>query len=241
VHAPGDDAADPPAGAPRPGEPGPAGDAALGDVAAAAIAPHKPPRWAPLTLVAFVALLACSRAADIVWASWAEDHPAGLLALSSRHRYLVLAVAGGISPLSYAVIASLRLAAAFVVCHLIGRAYRETALSWFTRFLGVRPAQLEALNRGFAKAEIGLIPFFAGSNIVAVLTGVHRTRPAKLAILLAVGIAGRLALMWFLSKAFEEQLLDLLRFTGRYTVWLIVASVVVVVLVNVRNLRGGAR
>ncbi len=31
------------------------------------------------------------------------------------------------------------------------------------------------------------MPFFAGSNIVAVLTGVHRTRPARLAVLLASG------------------------------------------------------
>ena len=139
------------------------------------------------------------------------------------------------------MIASVRLAAAFVVCHLIGRAYRDTALSWFTRYLGIRQSQLDSMNSGFSKAELGLIPFFAGSNIVAVLTGVHRTRPGKLAILLAVGIAGRLVLMWYLSKAFEEQLLDLLRFTGRYTIWLIIASVAAVVLVNLRNLRGGTR
>ena len=236
MHVPGDDAADPTTAG--------SVNAAADDTGAAATdqdveAPHRPPRWAPLTLVAFVVLLACSRAADIVWASWADDHPAGLLALSSRHRYLVLAVAGGISPVAYVVIASLRLAAAFVVCHLIGRAYRDTALGWFTRYLGVRRSQLDSMNRGFSKAEIGLIPFFAGSNIVAVLTGVHRTRPAKLAILLSIGIAGRLVLMWFLSKAFEDQLLDLLRFSGRYTLWLIGASILLVVLVNVRNVRGG--
>ena len=161
---------------------------------------HRPPRWAPLTLVAFVGLVVCTNVANVVWATWADDHPAGLLALSSRQRYLVLAVAGGISPFAYAIVGALRIALAFVVCHLVGRAYRDQALSWFTRYLGIRQRQLDALRDGFSKAEIGLIPFFAGSNIVAVLTGVHRTRPAKLAVLLAIGIAGRLALFWYLVE-----------------------------------------
>ena len=78
------------------------------------------------------------------------------------------------------IIGAARIALAFVVCHLVGRAYRDQALSWFTRYLGVTPAsRWTRYNRGFAKAEIGLIPFFAGSNIVAVLTGVHRTPPAS--------------------------------------------------------------
>jgi hypothetical protein len=232
VHPQGDDAADAAV---------PAGDIAASGLGPAVIVPHKPPAWAPLTLVAFVGLVVCTNAANVVWTSWADDHPAGLIALSSRQRYLVLAVAGGISPFWFAVIGGLRIAAAFVVCHLVGRAYRDQALSWFTRFLGVRRSQLDSMAAGFSKAEIGLIPFFAGSNIVAVLTGVHRTRPAKLATLLAIGIAGRLVLMWYLSKAFEDQLLDVLSFFNRYQWWLLAASILVVVLANFRNFRRGAR
>ena len=123
----------------------------------------------------------------------------------------MLAVAGGISPLAFAIIGAARIAIAFVVCHLIGRAYREQALTWFTRYLGFTDEALETYNRGFSAAEIGLIPFFAGSNIVAVLTGIHRTPPVRLAVLLAVGIAGRLVLMWYLAKTFEDQLLDVAR------------------------------
>jgi hypothetical protein len=210
------------------------------DVVAAAVAPHAPPPWAPLTLVAFVALVVCTNIANVVWPRWSHARPGGLIALSARQRYLVLAVAGGIAPVAFFTIAALRLAVAFVVCHLVGRAYRDQALSWFTRYLGVRPEQLAALNGGFAKAEVGVVPFFAGSNIVAVLTGIHRTPPARLALLLAVGIGGRLVLMWWLAKAFEEPLLDVITFIGRYQWWLVAASVVLVVLVNVRNLRGGA-
>jgi hypothetical protein len=232
VHPHGDDAADATVGGTTGVPPA--------DLGPAVIVAHKPPRWAPLTLVAFVALVICTNIANVVWASWADDHPAALLELSARQRYLVLAVAGGISPLWYVVIGATRIAIAFVVCHLVGRAYREQALSWFTRYLGIRQAQLDSMRTGFSKAEIGLIPFFAGSNIVAVLTGVHRTKPARLAILLSIGLAGRLALMWYLSKAFEDQLLDVLSFMNRYQWWLLGASILLVVLANLRNLRRGA-
>ncbi len=213
--------------------------AAIADPSAPAIVPHAPPRWAPLTLVAFVALVVCTNVANVVWPRWSHARPAGLIALSARQRYLVLAVAGGISPVAFFTVAAARLAVAFVVCHLVGRAYRDQALSWFVRYLGVRTEQLAALNDGFTKAEIGLVPFFAGSNIVAVLTGIHRTPPARLAALLAAGIAGRLVLMWWLAKAFEDPLLDVITFIGRYQWWLIAVSVVAVVLVNVRNFRRG--
>ncbi len=39
------------------------------------------------------------------------------------------------------------------------------------------------------------VPFFVGSNLVAALSGVQHTRPARLAALLAIGIAGRLVLI----------------------------------------------
>jgi hypothetical protein len=192
-------------------------------------------------LVAFVGLVICTNVANVVWATWADDNPAGLIALSSRQRYLVLAVAGGISPLAFAIIGAARIAIAFVVCHLIGRAYREQALTWFTRYLGFTDEALDTYNRGFSAAEIGLIPFFAGSNIVAVLTGIHRTPPVRLAVLLAVGIAGRLVLMWYLAKTFEDQLLDALKFTGRYQWWVLGLSLAIVLAVNFRNFRRGQR
>lgn len=209
------------------------------EVRAATEHPGPPPWWAPLALVAFVGLVACSTAANVVWASWADDHPAGLLALSSRQRYLVLSIAGGISPLAYVVIGAARLAAAFTVCHLLGRAYHDQALTWMTRYLGQTPESIASFQRGFSTAEIFLVPFFAGSNLVAVLSGIHRTSPARLAGLLAVGLAGRLALMWWLAQSFEDQLLDILGFLQRYQWWAIGISVLAVLYVNTRNVRRG--
>jgi hypothetical protein len=198
------------------------------------------PRWGPLVLAGFVALVICTNVASAVWARWVDVNPEGLLALSSRNRYLALTLAAGVPLWTYALIATARLAAAFVVCHLIGRAYRDRALNWFVRYLGVTPEAIAGFQRGFDKAEWGLIPFFAGSNIVAVLSGVHRTPPIKLAALLAVGIAARLVLMWYLARTFEEELIDFLTWLQRYQWWAVGISIVFVVLMNLRNFRRGA-
>jgi hypothetical protein len=211
----------------------------VSSVEATAVPPR--PWWGPLTLVAFVALVVCTNIANVVWATWGDDYPAALLALSSRQRYLVLSVGYGISPFAYTVVGGLRIALAFVVCHLIGRAYRRQALTWFSRYLGVTDEALDAYSRGFTSAEIVLIPFFAGSNIVAVLTGIHRTPPLRLGVLLGIGIASRLALMWYLAKTFEEPLLDALGVVQRYQWWALGISVAVVIAVNFRNFRRGGR
>lgn len=199
--------------------------------------PHVRPAWAPLTLAAFVALVICSNIASAVWARWVNSNPEGLLLLSSRNRYLALTLAAGVSIGFYAVIGFIRIALAFVVCHLVGRAYRDDVLGWFTKYLGVANDSVTAFERGFDKAEWLLIPFFAGSNIVAALTGVKRTPPARLAVLLSIGIAGRLALMWWLARTFEDQLVEFLEFLQRYQWWAVGISIAIVLLINARNLR----
>ena len=66
----------------------------------------------------------------------------------------------------------------------------------------------------------------------------HRSDPLKLAGLLSIGIAGRLALMWWLARTFEDQLIDFLTLLQRYQWWAVGLSVLAVLLVNVRNFRG---
>ncbi len=199
---------------------------------------HVRPSWAPLTLAAFVLLVIATNIASAVWARWVDVNPEGLLMLSSRNRYLALTLAAGVPVGTYVVIAFLRIGAAFAVCHMIGRAYHDDAIGWFRRYLGVTPETIGSFNRGFAKAEWVLIPFFAGSNIVAALSGVHRTPPVRLAVLLSVGIAGRLVLMWWLARTFESQLVEFLGWLQRYQWWAVGISIALVLLVNVRNLRG---
>ena len=59
-------------------------------------------------------------------------------------------------------------------------------------------------------------------------------------MLLAVGIAGRLALMWYLAQTFEDELLDVLGFLQRYQWWALGISLAVVLAVNFRNFRRGS-
>jgi hypothetical protein len=202
--------------------------------------PRRRPAWGPFVLAAFIGLIVCSNVAGAVWARWVVSRPEDLLVLSSRNRYLALTLVSGVSVPAYVTIATLRLTAAFVVCHLIGRAYGEQALSWFLRYLGVSAQAMDTFHSGFHKAQWGLIPFFAGSNIIAVLTGVHRTPPRRLLGLLLAGIAARLALMWWLARTFEDQLVDFLEWLQRYQWWAVGLSIAAVVLINVRNLRRGA-
>jgi len=198
------------------------------------------PSWAPLTLAAFVALVVCTNIAGAWWARLLETSPEGLLVLSSRNRYLVLALGADVSAFAYWVIGFARIALAFIVCHLIGRAYSATALKWFVKYLGVTPEALQQFNRGFAKAEWVIIPIFAGSNLVAALSGVHRTPWPRLLVLLSVGIIGRLVLIWWLAQIFEEELERFVGWLQRYSWWMVGISVVIVLLVNIRNFRQGA-
>ena len=197
------------------------------------------PRWATLTLAALVTFVFFTNNAGAWWARLLESSPEGLLLLSSRNRYLVLALGADVSAFGYWVIGFARIALAFVVCHLIGRAYSATALRWFVKYLGVTPEALDQFNRGFAKAEWVIIPFFAGSNLVAALSGVHRTPWARLAALLSVGILGRLVLIWWLAQIFEEELERFVGWVQRYSWWMVGISVAAVLLVNLRNFRKG--
>ena len=160
---------------------------------------HVRPRWAPLAVVAFVILVACGYVAGAYAPRLVVDHPEGLLALSARVRYLLLATGSDITFWSYAVIAGLRLALAYVVCHLIGRAFGRDVLVWFGKYLGASPKQIQDMLQLFHKAEWAVVPFFTGSNIVAAITGISRTPLRRLVPLVTIGIAGRLVLWWWVA------------------------------------------
>jgi membrane protein DedA with SNARE-associated domain len=189
--------------------------------------------------VAFVGLVVCTNIANVGYASWANSRPELLIALSSRNRYLIGVVGAGISPFSYAVIATVRLTLAAAVCHFLGRAYGDKALRWFSRFLGMTPESIDRFEQQYRTAEWVLIPIFVGSNIVFVLSGTVKTRWRRILPLLLAGIAGRLALLWWLAKQFESQVRSVTNFLQRWQIPIIIASVVIVVGSNLVNFRKG--
>lgn len=201
--------------------------------------PAERPTWGRYALAGFVALVAATNIAGIFWARLVEDSPTVLIALSSRNRYLALSLGADLPLISYWVIGPARIAAAFLICHAIGRAYRTTALSWFTRYLGVDQTSLDSFQRGFDRASIVIVPFFVGSNLVAALSGVRLMPLTRLVPLLAIGIVARLALIQWFAAIFDEELTAFLEWLQRYSWWAVGASVVLVLLINTRNVRGG--
>ena len=199
---------------------------------------HRPP-YGPYLLIVFIGLVACTNVANIVFSSWLKTHPERLLVLSSRNRYLIGAVGAGISPVAYVVIATVRLALAAAVCHFLGRAYGDTALRWFTRFLGMRQESVDRFEEQYRTAEWVLIPIFVGSNIVFVLSGTVQTRWRRILPLLLAGILARLAVLWWLAKEFESQVKTVIDFLQRYQIPIIIGSLVLVILSNVVNIRRG--
>jgi membrane protein DedA with SNARE-associated domain len=73
-----------------------------------------------------------------------------------------------------------------------------------------------------------------------VLSGAARTGWRRLAPLFAIGLVGRLALLWSLGRTFRDEVKSVLDLLNRYQLPLIVITLVVVVAVNVRNFRKGA-
>jgi hypothetical protein len=197
------------------------------------------PWFGKLAVAAFLALVACTNLAAVFWPKLVNDHPTLVMMLSSRNRFLALAIANDVSAWSYATIAPLRIAAAAAVCHMLGRAYGDRAMNWFIRFLGVKRDAAKQMTAQFDKAELVLVPFFVGSNTVWLITGIVGSRWRKLLPLMIVGLAARLGLIWWLSKRYESELDAVLDFTQRYQWPLLIVSVVIVSAGIGLNLRRG--
>lgn len=197
-------------------------------------------RLGPLWLTMFVGLVICTNVANSVFARLVGSNPIGLLALSSRNRYLTLtAIDADISWVRWAAMATVRLGLAAFVCHMIGRAYGDRALRLFWKFMGMREESVRQFERQFEVAEVVLVPLFVGSNLVWAISGASRSSWRRLVPLFLIGIAGRLAIIWWLAHAFEDQLRKVVDFLTKYQWPIIGASIAAVVVVNLANLRRG--
>lgn len=212
----------------------------MADVTLPEATPHaERPNWAPLTLAAWVALVVCGYIGTAVAPRWVNTNPEGLLALHARVRHLLLVAGSDISWGSYAAVGGARLALAYAVCHLIGRAYGKDVLVWFGRYLGATVPQIQNVLQMFHRAEWFVIPFFVGSNLVAAITGLSRTPLRRLATLVTIGIASRLALYWAIAKVADDEVDAVLRFLDRYqTPAIIVTIALTAITIGVNLYRG---
>ena len=197
------------------------------------------PWWAPLTLVAWVGLVICGYIGTAVAPKWANTNPEGLLLLHARVRHLLAAAASDMSWWTYAVIGGARLAVAYAVCHLIGRAFGQDVLLWFGRYLGASRQQIQSTLQMFHRAEWVVVPFFVGSNIIAAITGITKTPLRRLIPLVGVGIAVRLPFWWAVAKIADDEVDAVLKFLQTYQrPALIITIVLLLVAVGTNIYRG---
>ena len=123
------------------------------------------PWWGWVLVAAWVGLVVAANIGTVGAPSLQKRNPALLLALSARNRHLLLAIGNDISPLSYAVVSSVRIAAAAVVCYGLGRAFGPRALRWIRVYTGLPKSSLDKMEQGFEAVSWFLVPFMVGSNI----------------------------------------------------------------------------
>lgn len=181
-----------------------------------------------LLVGAFGVLVGLGYVAQIFFARIIAFSPEGLIALSSRIRYLLLSVPAGISPIAYSVIGFVRLAIAATLCYVLGYFYGDRAMAWFSRQLdGQEPITFRWLKIVAAKAGWVLALLFPGSNIACALVGMHRMPPRRFALFISTGIAARLAWVWAAARHFDKQLTRLLHWIEKYQ-WYVVGAFFVI-------------
>lgn len=175
-----------------------------------------PPKAAWLFLGAWIGLVVAANIGTISSPSLQKSHPALLLALSSRNRHLLMAIGNDISPVTYAVVGTLRIFLAAFVCYGLGRAFGPRALRWLRLATGTPKASLDKMEQSFELASWFLVPLFVGSNIICLLAGQRPLPIKRFAALLAVGVAARLALFWVLADSLRGPLDAFVKFTSRF-------------------------
>ena len=175
-----------------------------------------------LVLIASGLLFTLGTIGSNIGPAWVDEHPAAVLALSSRNRNLFASVPY-IDPLPYALIGFLRIFVAGIALFFLGRWYGERAIAWTEKQAG----ELPALYRWFAKAmdRAGwlVVIVFCASNLVWMMAGHRRMDPRRYAGLLAVGISIRLAVLWAGGNAFEDQIRSFLNWLEDYQWYVVIA------------------
>jgi len=154
--------------------------------------------------------------------AWVDEHPAAVLALSSRNRNLFGSVPY-IDIVPYALIGFSRIFVAGMTLFFLGRWYGERAIAWTEKQAGELPALYHWFARAMDRAGGLVVVVFCASNLVWMMAGHRRMNPARYGALLAVGIAIRLVVLWAGGQAFEEQIRSFLSWIEDYQ-WYVVGG-----------------
>lgn len=192
--------------------------------------PTAHPRWVlPVVGACIVALIVANNVGNVVWASWLETNPLGLIALNSSNKYLLgTSITTEVVP--FFVIATIRLMLPDPLFWWLGHSYRDKALNWGRQiFPGMDPIfdQFEGDRTGF-KNLLHVLIVIMPNNPVCLLAGVAAIPFRRFIVLSLVGTIGRIAIMRGIGMVFEDQIEDVLDFVAKYQVWLTRGSIVAV-------------
>jgi membrane protein DedA with SNARE-associated domain len=202
---------------------------------------HRSRRRLGILLGAFATLSTLSIVGTVLSARLVNHSPALLLALAPANRHLLLTSAAGINPFAYVLAAGSRYVIGGTVLYLLGRDYGEACRAWFERQPGGLPGSVRWIEKGFDAAWWAVVPVMVGSNAARLLAGARNVPARTYAVLLGLGITGRLALFWYLGQRFKESLERVLDFIDRYQWWIIAAFVVVTVFQSYRKTMAAER
>jgi membrane protein DedA with SNARE-associated domain len=162
--------------------------------------------------------------------AWVDEHPAAVLALSSRNRNLFGSVPY-IDIVPYALIGFTRMFMAGIALFFLGRWYGERAIAWTEKQAGELPALYHWFARAMDRAGWLVVIVFCASNLVWMMAGHRRMAPARYAVLLSIGIVIRLSILWAGGQVFEEQIRSFLSWIEDYQ-WYVVGGLFAVSIVQ---------
>ncbi len=169
--------------------------------------------------------------------SLVDGHPLALLALNPRNRNLVL-VANQLDAWSYYGVGFVRLVATDPLWFLLGYWYGDAAVAWAERRTRTFGEVLRWVESSFGRAAYPLVAI-APNNWICLFAGSTGMGLAAFVILNVTGTFGRLFLARVLGDRFSEPIDDLLGFIGDQRVPLLVASLAVVAVSVILEVRRG--
>ena len=173
-------------------------------------------------LIASGFLFAIGTLGSNIGPAWVDERPAVVLALSARNRNLFGSVPF-IDPLPYALLGFGRLMLAGVCLFFLGRWYGERAIRWTENQMGELPAIYRWFQTGIDRAGWLLVILMPASNLVCLMAGHRRMSPRLFAVLLALGIALKLGVLWAGGQVFEDQIRSFLGWIEDYQ-WYVVGG-----------------
>lgn len=154
-------------------------------------------------------------------------HPAALIAIDARSRHLVLAVAVGISPWVYAVLAATRLLITDPAFFLLGRRHGNELPVILRRRLPMVAASLPVATR--LMGRLGPLAVFLAPNAgISALAGASGMRARRFAATNLLGTVTRLVTLWWLAHRYQDTAMTVASWTSNNRVILAATAAFVV-------------